>query len=220
MAKFDSGHKKPLHPSQIKQIAGRAGRFRVPGLQFNVSASNDIRGVVTTLKQGDIKALDNGLSSPNLPLKQAMLWPPWRIFQQFAQQFPGDTPLSTILSEISNISKTSHHYNSMISNDPIILASAMQDIPDIDLQSRYSLAFVPVSSKSRDQVEMFRRFANVVSNNIPITIEAPQLDFHLEKIEERGVGQSSTTLFQLEEYHKLITCYCWLSYKTHLLRSR
>jgi ATP-dependent RNA helicase SUPV3L1/SUV3 len=209
--KYENGEKKKLYPPQVKQIAGRAGRFRVAGASSPPSPSNDIAGSVTTLARDDLRYLEESMATPNRPLTHAMLWPPWSIIEKFTQLFPDGTPLAAILSRFSDICKTSRHYRIDESDSQIVLAKAIENIPNIDLETRYAICFAPVSTRSKDMVDFFVRFAIAVSKARPVRIDSPSLGLPLDILNRTQLAISPTTLQTLEYLHKVIVCYCWLS---------
>jgi len=200
-----------LTAPQIKQIAGRAGRFQSREADSVPDGADDFGGVVTTLLKGDMPALQNGMSTPNSPLRWAMLWPPWKLFEKFTHQFPEGTPLATILARFAHMGRTTGHYRTIESEPQFLLAQAIEHIPNIDLESRYSISFAPVSTQDKRQVQMFQRFAEVLSRAQPVTIESPELDLLLDRVGQMQNRISSQLLQPLESLHKVITCYCWLS---------
>ena len=214
MQKFDSGQIKTLYAPQIKQIAGRAGRFRVPG----AAAPDDVGGTATTLRSVDLPLLVEGLSSKNDALTHAMIWPPYRIFEKFAQEFPDGTPLATIASQFTDLGNSSHHYRILESESQIILAQAIEEIGGIDLESRYSITLAPIATRNQDEVDLFIRLSTVLASAKPVTIESHALQIPLsfvDKVPDKlKVGNGKWTpvkLHTLEMIHKLIMVYMWLS---------
>ena len=212
LEKFDSGNLRYLHPPQIKQIAGRAGRFRVGGAEMGSSVPDNIGGSVTVIRKGDLRLLREGISTPNPELTHAMLWPPWKVFERFAQEFPEGTPLATMISQFAEIGRTSPHYRIVESGDQVTLAQAIEHIPNIDLESRYSITFAPIATRSEDQTFLFVRLAEVLSSARPVTIESPKVKIPLWVLDKKDYKMTSSKLSTLEVIHKLIMCYCWLSY--------
>jgi len=215
MQKFDSGQMRNLYAPQIKQIAGRAGRFRVAGVAESL---DDIGGTVTTMRSEDLPVLVDGLSTENSPLTHAMLWPPWRVFEKFSQEFPDGTPLATMVSQFADLGKTSHHYRIVESESQIILAQAIENIGGIDLESRYSITLAPIATRSQDEVDLFRRLSEVLAQAKPVTIDSHTLQIPLAYVDrvpdKLKVGNGKWTpvkLHTLEMVHKLIMVYMWLS---------
>ena len=215
MEKFDSGRMRHLYAPQIKQIAGRAGRFRVPGA---TSSPADVGGTTTTIRSQDLPILVDGLSTQNPPLTHAILWPPWRVFEKFSQQFPDRTPLATMIAQFAELGQTTSYYRILESESQIILSQAIEDIDDMDLESRYSITLAPVSTRNQDEIDLFIRLASIMAQAKPVTIESPILKIPLWFVEKAPdklkVGNGKWTpvkLHTLEVIHKLIMCYCWLS---------
>jgi hypothetical protein len=202
---------RDLHHPQIKQIAGRAGRFGVINGPIGQETTSNVGGYVTALLKDDMQPLREGMATPNPPLKQAMLWPPWPTIENFAQQFPEGTPLASMLSRFTDICKTSNHYRSVETDGQIILAQAIEHVPNIDLESRYAICFAPVPVRADGSIEFFIKFATVLSTSESVTIESPSLALPLDLLEERQKEVAPRELELLENLHKIITCYCWLS---------
>lgn len=211
LMKFDAGELRTLHTSQIKQIAGRAGRFGVAGLTADPSVPGETTGLVTSMDKSDIAAIREAMATPNPPLEKAYLWPPWKVFEKFTHSFPEGTPLATMLSRFTDVSKTTRNYQASEVEAPMKLAHAIEHIPNIDLESRYSLVFVPLQTSKDTQMDAFVRFAEVLSNMEPVTVESSQLEMPLHLLDLRQSDASTSSLQKLETLHKLLTCYCWLS---------
>jgi ATP-dependent RNA helicase SUPV3L1/SUV3 len=211
LEKYDEGSLRYLYPPQIKQIAGRAGRFRVAGPATDSTIPASIGGSVTTVNKKDLIRLKEGISTPNPVLTEAILWPPWKVFERFAQEFPDGTPLGTMLSQFAEVGKTSSHYRLVESESQVVLAQAIEHLRDIDLESRYNITFAPVGIRSQDQMDLFVRLAEVVANAKPVTIESHALKLPLWVLDKKDYKMTSSKLHTLEIIHKFIMCYCWLS---------
>ena len=219
LEKFDDGHLRYLHPPQIKQIAGRAGRFRVAGAELDSGTPDNTGGSATAIRRGDLRLLKEGISTPNQELTHAMLWPPWKVFERFVQEFPEGTPLATMISQFAQLGKTSSHYRILESGDQVALAQAIEHLPNIDLESRYNITFAPINTRSEDQTFLFVRLAEVLSAAKPVTIESPSLKIPLWVLDKKDYKMTTSKLHTLEVIHKLIMCYCWLSYLSYISRS-
>ncbi|CAD6893381.1 unnamed protein product [Tilletia controversa] len=68
--KWDGGSMVPLSTSQIKQIAGRAGRY---GTQEKTGESEPQGGIVTTLNDEDLPFVHSALASGIVPIRRAAL---------------------------------------------------------------------------------------------------------------------------------------------------
>ena len=210
--KFDfDGEMKQILTPQIKQIAGRAGRFGVTGMSSDPSVPREIGGIVTSMNKSDMDVIREALATPNPPIERAYLWPPWRIFEKFAHQFPEGTPLATLISRFVDVSVTTRNYQSAECETAMKLAHAIEHLPNIDLESRYNIIFAPVQTSREEQVEAFIRFAEVLSSTNPVTIESTKLQMPLHLLETKIADVTFVKLQRLEFCHKIITLYCWLS---------
>ncbi|KAG8901603.1 RNA helicase [Tulasnella sp. 403] len=88
--KFDGKREIPLSTSQIKQIAGRAGRF---GQQTTGSV-----GVVTTLRQEALPLIRKAMRVPVPSLRAAVLGPSQDTMEQLAAALPPTTPFEKLFN--------------------------------------------------------------------------------------------------------------------------
>ncbi|RUS23097.1 LOW QUALITY PROTEIN: hypothetical protein BC937DRAFT_92399 [Endogone sp. FLAS-F59071] len=79
--KYDGKNFRRIAPPQLRQIAGRAGRF---GTQFET-------GEVTTLVDADLPYLKQAMEAPVDELEMAGLQPTVEILEMFSAQLPGET---------------------------------------------------------------------------------------------------------------------------------
>ncbi|TFK65339.1 hypothetical protein BDN72DRAFT_773495 [Pluteus cervinus] len=87
--KFDGGLDVPLSVSQVKQIAGRAGRYGLNG-------SSDPAGYVTTLYPNDLSFVKATIASQVSPLRQALLGYNTNTVTRIAGALPPESSLQTI----------------------------------------------------------------------------------------------------------------------------
>ena len=168
--------------------------------------------MVTGFSGKSLRTIRESLVTPNPPLTKAMIWPPWKIFQQFTRQFPDGTPLATMIGKFVEVCKTTRHYHPADTEEQMVLAHTMEKIRNIDLESRWTLSFAPIPARKKELVEAFIKFAGVVAQAKPVTIESEMLGLPLNIVEEAEVAMSPALLQELEDLHKLFSCFCWLSY--------
>lgn len=94
--KYDGSNVRALSLTQLKQIAGRAGRF---GTDYAV-------GQATTLVQNDIPALKRALAAPMIEIQRAAIQPTAEMLEQFSHQMPG-APFSHVLKTFEMMSRNS-----------------------------------------------------------------------------------------------------------------
>ena len=100
VSKFDGGNSmRPLSPSQIKQIAGRAGRFGMHGA--------DTAGVVTTLHPSDLDLVREALATPFKPLQVARLNMTLDSYRKIIEALPWESSNMTVAEGYNYVSRMS-----------------------------------------------------------------------------------------------------------------
>ena len=100
MHKFDGERVRPLTPSEARQIAGRAGRYR----------SRHDAGEVTCLHAADMPELRRSLAAPLAPLEQAGLSPTYDQLQLLHRAYGGKLPYSALLGTFEEAARLDRQY--------------------------------------------------------------------------------------------------------------
>lgn len=230
--KYDNVSLRTLQISEIKQIAGRAGRYRTAAQAISDSlpppqgasalalpiqedvAQGDISktiGLVTTLEDYDMPVLKRAMSSEVPPLATAGILPPEKILARFASYFPASTPFSYILLRLHDIGAVNPLFHLCRYAEQVAIADAIQPY---DLTFRDRLAFVSSPANFRDEgIEaVAKAMAKCVaeqSNGDLLNIK----EFELEILDEPMNFDDKEYLRRLEVLHKALTLYLWLSYR-------
>ncbi len=85
LTKWNGKEEVTLSASQIKQIAGRAGRY---GTQDKNTSKADLGGIVTTRHQHELDILRAALASPLLPITRAAIQPTSETLTQLSAMLP------------------------------------------------------------------------------------------------------------------------------------
>jgi ATP-dependent RNA helicase SUPV3L1/SUV3 len=213
MVKFDGEARKLLEDRQVKQIAGRAGRYRVDHLDDAAPG-----GLVTTLKREDMYALSGALKTPNADLTQAQLWPPAFVFQKYANEFPAGVSLASMVSKFAEITRTSKLYHAMSSETLIRIAQAIQHTEGLDLETKYHICACPVNTRKSEEWGYFLTMARLLGEGKPVNVESEDLNLPLRlasrKINEKYGRRFVAMKFlqSLETLHKTLIMFSWISY--------
>ncbi|KAF2121457.1 P-loop containing nucleoside triphosphate hydrolase protein [Lophiotrema nucula] len=224
----------PLAISDVKQIAGRAGRYRTAhqdvkkdlgkavdaddgaaiGLedQEPPKPENTTVGYATTLEAYDHAYLRSCMGREPEPIKTAGLFPPSLIIERFSNYFPPGTPFSYILlrlHEISNINSSRFHLCAL--KDQLNIADTIHEIRNLTTQERLTFCAAPTNCKEAVEKDFLRVLARCVANNESGSIL--DLDHLPLEILDEQMSAKRDYLRSLESLHKQLVLYLWLSYR-------
>ncbi|KAK5745904.1 RNA helicase [Elasticomyces elasticus] len=232
-SKFDGVSRKTLSIADIKQIGGRAGRYRTA--QFNakvgadsldlasvkgdspveVSATSDTEpenvGLVTTLEAFDFPIIAAAMTAEPEPIRTAGLFPPASVLERFSSYFPPGTPFSYILMRLHELSQVHSRFHLCGLREQIWIADLIEPVQGLTISDRNVICSAP-ASKSED---MFRTLLPAYAKCIATQtgggiLEIPELPL---EVLEAEVSASREYLRSLERLHKGVVTYLWLSYR-------
>lgn len=262
--KFKLGKLTTLSVSEIRQIAGRAGRYRTSQQAINATANdennveiledadrsrldvqkpvhvvsseesnstpalapdaeddmshrakfdNKTIGLVTTLDAADFDVVKQALNAEPPPLTFASIQPPPGIIQRFASYFPPDTPLSYILLRLSELSSTTHRYKIYHRAEDIMMADLIHGIEGLSMEDKMILINAPAGAKNplTGTSKFVKELARCVGQQrVGEILKLENLDLDILDAPSEG---SKTRLKALEELHKCLVLYLWLSFR-------
>ncbi|KAG4305500.1 hypothetical protein PORY_001056 [Pneumocystis oryctolagi] len=198
----------PVSISQIKQIAGRAGRYKYVSAE-NTSEPSASPGYVTSLQQKDIKSLHIALSQPVQMLKKAGLFPPLHIQESFASFFQPGTSLALIIKRLEQLSKTTGLYTISDTTQQQNVLELLEQINNLTISERLILSAAPINLKDTGVTTAFLAFATIISLGKPKNIlEIPEVDLECLDFES---DPKLEQLERLETLHKTLLVFSWLS---------
>ncbi|KAM7280008.1 hypothetical protein ACFE04_007142 [Oxalis oulophora] len=184
MKKFDGFERRNLTVSEIKQIAGRAGRY---GSKFPV-------GEVTCLDADDLPLLHESLKSPSACLERAGLFPTFELIFMYSRLHPKHG-LHQILEYFVENAKLSDYY--FISNcENMLKVAAVLDGLPLGLNDKYIFCMSPVDMDDDISSQGLVQFASTYAKKRLV---------HLKEIFTHGslkVPKSQVALKELESIHK------------------
>ncbi|KAL8690184.1 MAG: hypothetical protein Q9218_004317 [Villophora microphyllina] len=234
--KFDGRADVPIETSQIKQIAGRAGRYRTAAqaaekephkdgqssprdqetaVTAEVSPAQNL-GLVTTLFHGHLRMVQKAMHGHADPIMTAGVFPPTDVIVRFAAYFPPSTPFSYILLRLHKISLIHPRFHLCILKDHIGIADTIEPVKNLTTADRILFCAAPakVTANTRDDAmrSVVRSFAECVGNGASGGIlDIPVLNLTL--LNEKVLLGSKDYLGKLEFLHKALVLYLWLSYR-------
>lgn len=193
--KFDGTQVRPLTPSEVRQIAGRAGRY---GLYPE--------GFVSAMADGDLRAVRGALKAP-LPttLSRLPLGPSrWHVEQLSAVL--GSTQIGELLEFFSTrIAVKNPLFQPAAMEDFIALGHLVDGVaPDMDLADKYDFACAPASHEKPEESEYFLDAVKAHAQGVTVG---------LSDTPGWVSSPSSAFLEEAERLSKRLGLYAWLSLK-------
>ncbi|KAJ3516534.1 hypothetical protein NM208_g14828 [Fusarium decemcellulare] len=222
VGKYDGTQQRLLTFPEMKQIGGRAGRYRSvrnateAALNPKSAAAEQEQkiGYVTTMDRQDLKSVHRAFTADIDDIEFAYIQPPAGAIERFSSYFPKDTPLSFILMRIRELASVSKNFRLGISPDKLEIADAIQDIP-LTIYDRLLLCNLPVNLRSKGGVETLRALATVISNSTSGNLlDFKEINLEILDVDFRDYdGTPQAYLYELEALHNSIMQYTWLSYR-------
>ncbi|KAI8715125.1 RNA helicase [Fusarium sp. LHS14.1] len=217
VTKYDGNQNRHLTYPELKQIGGRAGRYRTARQATEAdSGADDGRkvGYVTTMARQDLKNVHRAFRSNVDDIDCAYVTPPAAAVERFSTYFPKDTPLSFILMRIRELASVSKNFRLGIAPDKLEIADAIQHIP-LTIYDRLTLCHLPVWQRAENSMDVLRALATIISENGRgdlLSIKEIPLEF-LDIDLRNFKGTPIDYLHKLESLHVAINQYVWLSYR-------
>jgi ATP-dependent RNA helicase SUPV3L1/SUV3 len=231
-SKHDGTSHRTLQVPELKQIAGRAGRYRTASqavegdqsqgdvksagtyplqLKTPPKTASTTLGLVTALESFDMPILQRAMSSEVEPLPSAGLLAPSEVLRRFAAYFPPETPLSYILLRLHDFANIHPRFHLCRFKDHIPIADAIQEY-DLMIDDRIIFVAAPASSRDEGMVHVLKALARCVANHSGgELLDIPEIN--LELLDEVPDLGGKEYLRNLEALHKALTLYLWLSYR-------
>lgn len=191
--KFDGERRRTLQPSEVIQIAGRAGRFGM-----------EEKGFVGALNPAILQTIHEQFHQP---LKDISL--PLKVMANLEHIM-----LVGKILETKNLEEILHFFIKhmtfdgpfRVANlDSLIEVARYTDQYDLDLSSKYHMACAPLSTQSPYLVDVFSSYVSHMEAQTPVAYE-----------ESRIYGEyadSMETLLHIEDLVKEVSLYLWLNYR-------
>ncbi|MBF0162104.1 MAG: hypothetical protein HQL88_07435 [Magnetococcales bacterium] len=192
--KFIDRRKHPLTPMEVRQIAGRAGRY----------GKNEV-GFVGTFRIPDTHILAALHATPHR-IHRAHLAPNFDHLLALANQEGHKKPsLARLLTLFAHAVKPDPDVYEMASlEDQIFLAQITDRYPALAMEIRFILANAPVPLRALTAVLAFERMVRTVAQNHQLLLEEllPPFASHLP-----------ISLDLLESATRVVDLYCWLHFR-------
>lgn len=217
----------PLPLSDIKQIAGRAGRYKTAHQAVNAKTDDpvmdldDVReppppeektiGWVTTLHNEDLPGLQRNMRKELEDIETARIFPPTLIIERFASYFPPGTPFSYIIQRLQTISELHPRFELCQLKEQLEVADEINAIKNLSIQERIIFCAAPSNMRDVAQRKFLHSLAQYVADNRTATL----LDLENLELGNMDIAPAPGRLYlqKLEGLHKMLITYLWLSFR-------
>ncbi len=192
MHKFDGSARRPLTAPEVRQIAGRAGRF----------GGRYAAGEATTLAEDDLPLLHAALAAPTVELSAAGVFPPSDAILAAAAASPRDG-LEGALRRLAAAPPSAPHYAQHQPDDVIALAKLLAPL-GLPLPAALTLALAPCDAREPAAAAAMLRYATALADGRPVRVDTAA-DVPL------AAPRTQAELAALEEAFRTFDLYVWLS---------
>ncbi len=191
--KFDGISQRNLHPSEVHQISGRAGRYGLNEEGFVGALNPEALKIVKKNFYKDAKTITI----------------PFKVMANLEHiKLVGNILEESSLEEILKFFVKNMEFNGPFhasSLEDMLLAAEIVDKFDLDIATKYHLACAPLTLKSPYIVSAYESYIRALEKSLPATYIPPKLfgDY----------AQTTDELLRAEDMVKEISLYLWLSYR-------
>lgn len=229
ITKYNGAYFDTIQASQIKQIAGRAGRFRTAvqapapvkanvnsrgptaGALLDLPAPPSHIGLVTTMEEAELPIVRNAMQVEPEPIMTAGLYPPTTMLEKFAMYFPPSTSFSYIMIRLHELSTLHPRYHLCDLRQQTGIADIIQPVRGLTIHDRILFCASPAEVKDPGMPAVVAAYARCVAENFSgELLSIPEIP--LEVLDEE-VRLDREYMRRLESLHKALILYLWLSYR-------
>lgn len=215
LRKFDGNVERPLSVSQIKQIAGRAGRYGLHG---------EPGGFVTTLHAHDLPMLRSVIPCEPDPIMFTGISPTLAWAEGVLQALPMGASHRTLLEVAPYVSNVRPPCRAFVPSKIEERSRFVEtNAKDMKLYDRLLIGGAPLNWRDPLAVDFAARLCQIYNEKIQVPIlqalrVGPYMDA-LENVEgmmsggKSAAGAPSQGLVILEGLHKSLVLYLWLSFR-------
>jgi ATP-dependent RNA helicase SUPV3L1/SUV3 len=198
--KFNGENVSPLTDAEVRQIAGRAGRYGIH--EYGLVGSLD--------SWSDLRRISAALRNPTKPLEGPVGILPSPSYVDALARALNTRQLAGVLREFQkNMTFDSELLRPGVTDDMVMLASLADGFP-IELDTRYLMTCAPVDPGEHIVMDYWMTYLRSISRQAPIPAHIPEGVFGLDP-------KDGNNLYQAEMLVKCMTLYAWLSYREEVL---
>ena len=219
--KFDGVARRQLSIPQIKQIAGRAGRYRTSHDDMNKKLDdrnptkkegNPVSpGYVTCVDEVDLPVIQDALKRDPPPIRQAGLLPLGDFIVSYAHRLPAGVSHEYVMQRLCDAATVHPRFALCQIRDQVSIARVIEDVPGLNTFDRCIFTASPADYRTPLGKSVIRALARTVGKRKRATVaDIPEIPL---EVLELTMSPKPSYLESLEGLHKSLIVYLWLSYR-------
>ena len=229
LTKFDGVEVRQLTSPEVKQIAGRAGRYKMSYydkgggvvttmddglLSGGRNDANDAKDVIKSEVSG-LQFIQNQLDAPVKNLKTAGLAPTFEQILEYCAKVDGAN-LEDALRTLSADAKVPKYYKMRKSDEGIRLAKFLANL-GMEIEDHYTFSISPTSVDCPHSMKTLMNFASAFLNEGHVSVKLIPKSINKRERKSRADVQTRmnqrrvSILANLEEQHRAYDLYLWFA---------
>lgn len=203
--KFNGQEMVDLSSSNVKQIGGRAGRFKAS------TGSGEIpKGSITALEPRVLNAIRRGIEAPINYLDTAVIWPTDEICARVSTKFPPGTPTSAVLKIIAlQLEQRSDKLFTLSDlKNRLSVLQVFEHMDGLPFLEKLRLSNAPVKDLTMVKRAFYKFCETIARRQTRGLLTYP---FPFEVLDYRCISDEKFTLELYESLYNIIMIYFWLS---------
>ncbi|KAJ5177562.1 uncharacterized protein N7500_000261 [Penicillium coprophilum] len=195
---------------EIKQIGGRAGRYRPANVTESTNEEPNV-GLISCLEEVDLPYIQQAMKLEPPPLSAAGIFPPESVFRKFAAYFPPGVPFEYLIKRVLEIAKVNPLFFLCDPTSQLGNAEIIDTVKGLPFEDQLKFMVSPMDRQSASSRDVTGAMADCVAEHH----EGRLLDIsHLNlEVIEQPVSGSNEYLHDLESLHRAVILYLWLSFR-------
>jgi ATP-dependent RNA helicase SUPV3L1/SUV3 len=196
----------------IKQIGGRAGRFRAANEKGGPKDSDESNvGLVTCLEDIDLPHIQRAMEFEPAPLTAAGMIPTDTSFQRIAPYFPAEVSFKFLVNRVWSLAQTHPLFFMCKSRAQVGAAEIIDRSAQLGVDDRLIFMAAPINDNDPVLQKATRGYIRALAtNNSGRLLDIPEINLEILEIPVSG---NREYLHGLESLHKSLILYLWLSYR-------
>lgn len=209
--KFNGFEMEKLSKSSLRQIGGRAGRYS--------HDKNKLGGKITAFSLSDLRYIKSSMQGDLPSIKRGYIWPIQEVWINFISKYPKHKTMDTIFQDFSKVQVNSPYFclTELEARTDIMQLIVSQGFHlKLPIEAQLKLSLAPINlrvatQRMKDAVIDFIK--NIIANQSKSVMDFNFLPLDLLTQTTKSIGMDATILKlnQLEESHKLVLTFMWLS---------